>query len=132
MAEFDLVNADPTMLPVYCLGMDMPAILDHDDDGDLDIISFSDNSSTLNRFQGQTACGLDLKCTNLCYGKIAEASENNTLFIGEAFTEDQCGFQCGKSGNGARVQCGKNWRACRRRHHFTSTRTQRTQRPHFK
>ena len=92
MAEFDLVNADPTMLPVYCLGMDMPAILDHDDDGDLDIISFSDNSSTLNRFQGQTSCGLDLKCTNLCYGKIAEASENNTLFIGEAFTEDQCGF----------------------------------------
>ena len=92
MAEFDLVNAEPTMLPVYCLSMDLPAILDHDDDGDLDIISFSDNSSTLNRFQGQTADGLDLKCTNLCYGKIAEASENNTLFIGEAFTEDQCGF----------------------------------------
>ena len=38
-ATFDLIGSDPSDLPVICLGMDLPAIGDHDDDGDLDIIT---------------------------------------------------------------------------------------------
>ncbi|MGY8887813.1 MAG: hypothetical protein ACKVJY_02145, partial [Flavobacteriales bacterium] len=49
MASYDF-GAGPDMLPVICLGIDLPAILDHDGDGDLDIISFTENSSTLYRF----------------------------------------------------------------------------------
>lgn len=87
-ASFDF-GSGPSDLPVVCIGMDLPAILDHDDDGDLDIITFTETATTLYRFEGQTPCGLDLKCTNRCYGKLAEASENNTLFIGADF---DCSF----------------------------------------
>ena len=88
MASYDF-GAGPDMLPVICLGIDLPAILDHDGDGDLDIISFTENSSTLYRFLGDTECGLEMTCTNKCYGMLAEASENNALFIGDDFN---CGF----------------------------------------
>ena len=88
-ATFDLIGSDPSDLPVICLGMDLPAIMDHDDDGDLDIITFTETASTLYRFEGQTPCGLDLECTNRCYGMLAEAAENNALFIGDEF---ECSF----------------------------------------
>ena len=89
LATFDLLGSDPTDLPVICLGMDLPAILDHDDDGDLDIITFTETASTLYRFEGQTPCSLDFECTNRCYGMLTEAAENNTLFIGDDF---ECAF----------------------------------------
>lgn len=88
-ATFDLIGSNPSDLPVICLGMDLPAIMDHDDDGDLDIITFTETASTLYRFEGQTPCGLDLECTNRCYGMLAEAAENNALFIGDDF---ECSF----------------------------------------
>ena len=88
-ATFDLIGSEPSDLPVICLGMDLPAIMDHDDDGDLDIITFTETASTLYRFEGQTPCGLDLECTNRCYGMLAEAAENNALFIGDDF---ECSF----------------------------------------
>lgn len=88
MASFDF-GTGANDLPVICLGMDLPAIHDNDDDGDLDIITFTETASTLYRFQGQTPCGLDFECTNRCYGMLAEASENNALFIGDDF---ECSF----------------------------------------
>ena len=84
-ATFDFLGSEPSDLPVICLGIDLPAILDHDDDGDLDIITFTEIATTLYRFEGQTPCGLDLICTNRCYGMLEEASENNALSIGEDF-----------------------------------------------
>ncbi|MGB1636665.1 MAG: FG-GAP repeat domain-containing protein, partial [Flavobacteriales bacterium] len=87
-ASFDF-GTGASELPVICIGMDLPAIMDHDDDGDLDIITFTETATTLYRFQGQTPCGLDLVCTNRCYGMLAEASENNALFIGPEF---DCSF----------------------------------------
>ena len=77
------------MIPVVCLGLDIPAILDIDNDGDLDIISFTESSSTLYKYEGISNCGLEMKCTNRCYGMLAEASENNSLFIGDEF---DCSF----------------------------------------
>ena len=87
-ASFDF-GSGASDLPVVCIGMDLPAIMDHDDDGDLDIITFTETATTLYRFQGQTPCGLDLVCTNRCYGMLAEAAENNALFIGPDF---DCSF----------------------------------------
>jgi hypothetical protein len=88
VALFDFGTGE-SALPVICLGMDLPAIHDNDGDGDLDIITFTETATTLYRFQGQTPCGLDLVCTNRCYGMLAEASENNALFIGDDF---ECSF----------------------------------------
>jgi len=88
LASYDF-GTGPDMLPVICLGIDIPAILDHDGDGDIDIISFTETSSTLYRFHGETACGLEMTCTNRCYGMLAEATENNALFIGDNFN---CSF----------------------------------------
>ena len=87
VASFDFGNG-PSDLPVICLGMDKPAILDQDEDWDIDIVTFTETSTTLYRFLGQTPCGLDLVCTNRCYGMLAEASENNALFIGSEFDCD--------------------------------------------
>jgi len=88
LASYDF-GTGPDMLPIICLGIDIPAILDHDGDGDIDIISFTETSSTMYRFHGETECGLDMTCTNRCYGMLAEATENNALFIGDNFN---CGF----------------------------------------
>ena len=76
-------------LPLVCLTIDKPAIFDVDDDGDLDFISFTETSTSLYRFSGQSACGLDLICTNRCYGMVSEGSEDNTLFIG---ADHSCSF----------------------------------------
>jgi hypothetical protein len=84
LASFDL-GSGPDMLPVVCISIDVPAILDLDDDGDLDIISFTESSSTLYKYEGLSPCGLEMECTNRCYGMLAEASENNALFIGDDF-----------------------------------------------
>jgi len=84
LANYDFVSG-AELIPVVCLGLDIPAILDIDNDGDIDIISFTETSSTLYKYEGLSSCGLDMECTNRCYGMLAEASENNALFIGDEF-----------------------------------------------
>ena len=76
-------------LPLVCLTIDKPAIFDVDNDSDLDFICFTETSTSLYRFSGQSACGLDLVCTNRCYGMVSEGSEDNTLFIG---ADHSCSF----------------------------------------
>ena len=93
-ASFDF-GSGASELPVICIGMDLPAIMDHDDDGDLDIITFTETATTLYRFQGQSPCGLELVCTNRCYGMLEEAAENNALFIGDDF---ECSFNVANPG----------------------------------
>ena len=84
LASYDFGSVEQ-FIPVVCSGLDIPAILDIDNDGDIDIISFTETSSTLYKYEGQSDCGLEMKCTNRCYGMLAEASENNSLFIGDDF-----------------------------------------------
>lgn len=88
MASWDFGNGAQS-LPVVCLTIDKPSISDVDNDGDLDIITFTETSTTLYRFSGQLNCGLDLTCTNRCYGMFTEGSEDNSLFIGP---DHDCSF----------------------------------------
>ena len=88
MASWDF-GSGAQDLPVICLTIDKPAIFDVDEDGDLDVITFTETSTTLYRFSGQSECGLDMVCTNRCYGMVSEGAEDNSLFIGE---DHSCGF----------------------------------------
>lgn len=82
----------PFDAPVYTVTIDIPAIDDIDGDGDLDIITFSEIASTLYYYEnfaidegeGNNDCSTPVyKLSNRCYGSVNEASEDNTLFIGE-------------------------------------------------
>jgi len=92
-SEYDYTGV-PFTAPVYCVTVDIPSIADHDGDGDLDIISFSEISSTLYYYKnyavenGDCNSLSDFKLANRCYGFVSEASEDNSLFIGSEHTCD--------------------------------------------
>lgn len=94
LASWDF-GSGPSDLPIVVLSIDKPAITDIDGDGDLDIITFTETSTTLYSFEGNTSCGLDFTCTNRCYGMVSEGAEDNTLFFGDAF---ECDFNVADPG----------------------------------
>lgn len=110
-AEFDFGNG-PSTFPVVCLSIDIPSIVDYDGDGDLDIITFTESTTTLYLFKNMavengTPDELDFVCANRCYGMLAEGSEDNTVFYGEEF---ECPFNVldprGKEETGALRHAG--------------------------
>lgn len=88
MANWNFGTGDEE-LSVLCLTIDKPAIGDFNGDGALDIVTFTETSSTLYAFTGQTPCALDFECTNRCYGMWNEGFEDNSVFIGD---EHACSF----------------------------------------
>lgn len=83
-AEFNFGN--PYTAPAYNITVDLPHIGDIDNDGDVDILTFSDASTTVFYFMNQAneidRCDtLSLRLANRCYGFIAESSENNSIFL---------------------------------------------------
>lgn len=94
LASWDFGNG-ASDLPVVVLSIDKPAITDMDGDGDLDIITFTEISSTLYSFKGQSDCGLDFVCTNRCHAMVGEGAEDNTLFYGDEF---ECDFNLANPG----------------------------------
>lgn len=98
--ENDLVSAsfnfsgEPFDGTLFCLSVDVPSIIDYEGDGDLDVFTWSDAATTIFFFKNMAVengnCSEpEYTCVNRCYGKLSEASEDFSIFIGD---EHECPF----------------------------------------
>lgn len=93
MASYDL-SGNPFSAPLYSLTIDLPSIVDYEGDGDLDVISWTENATTLyyfhnNAVENGSCDSLDFVLGNRCYGQFAESSESFDL---QLYDEFQCDF----------------------------------------
>ncbi len=84
----------PFDAPMYCVSVDIPSIVDFDEDGDMDIFSWTETGGTIYYYKNISletgSCDTPVYSTvNRCYGKLGEASESFSLFIGNDF---ECDF----------------------------------------
>ncbi len=81
-------NSQPNPVNLYTSPTDIPAIVDMDGDGDLDIFTFSVTGTQLEYHENRSVdstgtCGLGVyRTANLCYGQFAEGSETNDVTLG--------------------------------------------------
>ncbi|MFN2424660.1 MAG: T9SS type A sorting domain-containing protein [Cryomorphaceae bacterium] len=74
---------------IYASSLDLPAIVDLDGDGDLDIFTFSVTGTQLEYHENLSvdstdSCSPNLyRAANLCYGQFREGSESNEVFLGQ-------------------------------------------------
>ena len=76
----------PAISPVFNISVDLPHIGDIDNDGDIDILTFSEASTTVYYYINEASdfdrCDtLSLRLGNRCYGFISESSEDNSIFL---------------------------------------------------
>jgi hypothetical protein len=88
-AHYDF-GANAFDAPLYAIGIDMPSIDDYDDDGDMDIFSYTELGTTVYWFKSMQVengdCETpDYECVNRCYGMFNEASESFLLSTGDLF-----------------------------------------------
>ena len=84
---------DPFTSGIYCIAPDIPAFNDYDDDGDMDIWSWNEFSSSLYFYKNMavengTCDTPDFVCRNRCYGMFGESSESFSIFTGVDFNCD--------------------------------------------
>lgn len=63
---------------LYVSSLDIPAIVDVDNDGDIDIFTFGQGNS-VQHHEGLTNCGLDFKLKYWCWGGFEEDNFTNTV-----------------------------------------------------
>jgi hypothetical protein len=73
-------DAGGTTTNLYNFSSDIPAIVDIDDDGDLDVLTFGQRS-TIEWHEGQTSCGLDFSMNTTCWGRFEENLATNNLTL---------------------------------------------------
>lgn len=93
-AEAEYNFGSPFSAPMYCISPDIPSIVDYDDDGDMDIFSWTETSTTVYYYKSMAQelgnCdSLAYETKNRCYGKFREGSEDASIFYGEDF---ECDF----------------------------------------
>jgi Secretion system C-terminal sorting domain/FG-GAP-like repeat len=81
------LSGTPFTAPVYTIGPDLPSFVDFEGDGDLDIITWTELSSTLYFYRSLGAdignCdSLIFDCGNRCYGMLNESTESAAIEIG--------------------------------------------------
>lgn len=78
-----------TYTPLYVSSSDIPAIVDVDGDGDMDVLSFHNGGSHVNYHQNQSMelygipDSLIFVLKNECWGKFGEAPLNNTIILND-------------------------------------------------
>ena len=65
---------------LYVLSSDIPAIVDIDNDGDLDILTF-DQGNTVHFNENSANCGLNFEQISACWGGFAENANNNSVTL---------------------------------------------------
>jgi hypothetical protein len=93
-AYYQWDGSAPLTSGVFCISPDVPAIDDYDNDGDMDMWSWNEFSSSLYFYKNMAIengnCSqVDFKCRNRCYGKFGESVESFTLILGSDF---ECDF----------------------------------------
>lgn len=93
LAEFNL-SGSPFTAPAFVFSIDIPSFIDHDGDGDIDLFSFTELSSTVYYFKNMSVeegnCSIPrFECVNRCYGYFSESVESFDIFIGAAA---ECSF----------------------------------------
>jgi hypothetical protein len=92
-AHYDF--GSPFTAPIYSIGIDLPSIVDFDDDGDLDIFSYTELSTTVYYYKNFAVengdCGSleHFECVNRCYGMFRESAESFDIMLGDEF---ECDF----------------------------------------
>ena len=94
MAYYEWDGSQPLTSGVFCISPDVPAIDDYDNDGDMDMWSWNEFSSSLYFYKNMAMengdCNVpDFVCRNRCYGMFGESVESFTLITGDAF---ECDF----------------------------------------
>lgn len=85
------IGNNPFDAPLYTISVDLPSFVDYDEDGDIDIFSFSEQSTTMYYFKSMqvengTCDELDYICANRCYGMFNESPESFDIYYAEAFS----------------------------------------------
>ncbi|MFY7972388.1 MAG: T9SS type A sorting domain-containing protein [Flavobacteriales bacterium] len=85
------IGNNPFDAPLYTISVDIPSFVDYDEDGDIDIFSFSEQSTTMYYFKSMqvengTCDELDYICANRCYGMFNESPESFDIFYGDNFS----------------------------------------------
>ena len=93
-ALYEWDGSAPLTSGVFCISPDVPAIDDYDNDGDMDMWSWNEFSSSLYFYKNMAIengnCSVvDFKCRNRCYGMFGESVESFTLILGSDF---ECDF----------------------------------------
>ena len=94
LALYEWDGSAPLTSGVFCISPDVPAIDDYDNDGDMDMWSWNEFSSSLYFYKNMAIengnCGVvDFKCRNRCYGMFGESVESFALLLG---TDFECDF----------------------------------------
>jgi len=87
-------NNNPFNAPVYTISPDMPSFVDYDDDGDIDVFTFTEYSTTIYFFKNMAVengnCAVpEYICANRCYGMFSESPESFAIYTG---SEAECTF----------------------------------------
>ncbi|MFM7727987.1 MAG: hypothetical protein ACKO7B_14900, partial [Flavobacteriales bacterium] len=94
MAYYEWDGSQPLTSGVFCISPDVPAIDDYDNDGDMDMWSWNEFSSSLYFYKNMAIengdCSApDFVCRNRCYGMFGESVESFALIMGDEF---ECDF----------------------------------------
>lgn len=84
----------PFAAPIYTVSLDVPSIADYDNDGDLDIFAYTEQSTTIYFFKSMQSEEGNCEttsyiCGNRCYGMFGESPESFSILEGADF---DCGF----------------------------------------